>query len=128
MPDPSPPLSTALGERALREPLLSVTGLTVRYGAIDALTGVELSVGVGEDSVGRGAADAVHLSRADVAADAAAARRAVAGAGAAGDAGHLSDSARGESAGREHPPRRAERASGAGVVPLGVRAGDWRDG
>jgi branched-chain amino acid transport system ATP-binding protein len=39
---------TALGERAAREPLLNVAGLKVRYGAIDALKGVDLSVGQGE--------------------------------------------------------------------------------
>ncbi len=41
MPEP-------LGERAPREPLLDVTGLKVRYGAIEALKGIELSVGQGE--------------------------------------------------------------------------------
>ncbi|MBL8957861.1 MAG: ABC transporter ATP-binding protein [Myxococcaceae bacterium] len=37
-----------LGTRAPREPLLEVKGLKVKYGAIEALKGVELSVGVGE--------------------------------------------------------------------------------
>ncbi len=37
-----------LGTRAAREPLLDVKGLKVKYGAIEALRGVELSVGQGE--------------------------------------------------------------------------------
>jgi branched-chain amino acid transport system ATP-binding protein len=37
-----------LGTRAAREPLLDVKGLKVKYGAIEALKGVELSVGQGE--------------------------------------------------------------------------------
>jgi branched-chain amino acid transport system ATP-binding protein len=37
-----------LGEREPREPLLAVEGLKVHYGAIQALRGVELSVGKGE--------------------------------------------------------------------------------
>jgi branched-chain amino acid transport system ATP-binding protein len=37
-----------LGTRAAREALLDVQGLQVRYGAIDALKGISLSVGLGE--------------------------------------------------------------------------------
>jgi branched-chain amino acid transport system ATP-binding protein len=49
----SPAAATApgpqvLGQRAPREPLLEVVGLVVSYGAIQALRGIELSVGKGE--------------------------------------------------------------------------------
>ena len=37
-----------LGTRAAREPLLDVKGVKVKYGAIEALRGVDLSVGKGE--------------------------------------------------------------------------------
>ena len=43
MPEP-----LTLGSRAPREALLDVKGLKVKYGAIEALKGVDLSVGLGE--------------------------------------------------------------------------------
>src|SRR6185369_2764165 len=76
----------------------------------------------------RRAADALHQPGADEQAEAAAPRRAVAGAGASGGGDHLPHPPGGERTRGEHPPRGAERAPGAEPRPLRLRARDRRGG